>query len=801
MQQLNNRPDLMLAIAVGASCQTLKWKNKEISWQALVDKLTTAYHTYETVDQYKAMSRDDQSKIKDVGGFVGGELKEGKRKNGYVLSRSIVTLDVDFATPQLWKEIEETTDYAMAMYSTHKHTPGKPRYRLVIPLSRKVDAEEYEAIARKLADDIGMDYFDDTTYEPTRLMFWPSTPKDGEFLSKVIDAPILNPDAVLERYTNWRDTSYWPESSRCVGLRKKSADKQGDPLMKDGIVGAFCRTYTIEQAIDTFIPEAYSKAKDNRYTYNGGSTAAGLVIYDNKFAYSNHGTDPISGQLCNAFDLVRIHLFHELDTDCKPDTPINKKPSWIKMVELATLDPNTKITLGTDRIASAKAEFEATGAEIKEGDTKWLSKLQVTKSGKYESSIDNMMLILENDPNLRGLGGRNLFSDKNIVTEELPWPRNTEYWSDLDDAGLRHYLETTYGIEGRQKLQDATTIAFEKRAYHPVRNYLNSLKWDGTSRCERLLVEYLGAPDTAYTHELTRKTLVAAVKRIFEPGCKFDYMLTLIGEQGIGKSLLFNVLAGEWFSDSLSDVRGKEAFEALDGVWIMEMAELSALRKSDREAVKNFITKQTDTYRKAYARNVSVNKRQCIFIGTTNDYEFLNDATGGRRFWVMETNPEMATKTVWDDLTAEIRDQIWAEAMEYYKLGENINYLPNEILVEARLAQKNHSENNALAGLVENFLEIELPIDWNIRTVAERYSWVNASEEFRAADDTKTMKRDTVCAIEIWCEMMGKNASDITNQQAKAINECLAKLPGWERVQTPRSYGPYGSQRGFKRIY
>lgn len=822
---IQNQGQTELRIATGRSCKEIQWKNKKITWAELVNKLAETTYTAETVAEYKAMNKDDQTRIKDIGGFVGGSLKEGRRKNGFVTSRSIVTLDADFAKPGLWEDIEAQTDYAMAVYSTHKHTPEHPRYRLVIPLSRDVSADEYEAIARKLADDIGMDFFDDTTYEPARMMFWPSTSKDGKYFFKVIDEKIINPDEVLATYDDWKDASYWPESSRCTSQRKKTADKQGDPLSKDGIVGAFCRTYDIHQAIATFLPEVYERCNDpNRYTYAGGSTAAGLVIYDNKFAYSNHGTDPISGQLCNAFDLVRIHKYHELDEEAKPGTPINKTPSWKAMMELATQDPEVKATLALEKINTAAAEFgpvdytetdesqdqcnssatepqqmrktSASDPQQKKAPH-WTEKLTITKGGAFASSIDNMILIIKNDPNLKGLGRHNLFSDKVHAEPGLPWPRTGEYWTDIDDAGLRHYMEHVYGIEGRQKLQDASSIAFEDRAFHPVRDYLSRLKWDGQKRVENVLIDYLGSPDNAYTKELTKKTLTAAVKRIYEPGCKFDYMLTLVGEQGIGKSMLWNVLGGEWFSDSLSDVRGKEAFEALDGVWIMEMGELSALRKGDREAVKIFITKQTDTYRKAYARNVSVNKRQCIFIGTTNDKEFLNDATGGRRFWIVDTNAEEATKTVWDDLTKYERDQIWAEAVELYQAGENINSLSVGVLDHARQMQASHSENSSMMGIIEGFLQIEIPENWNEKTIAERSQWIQASEEFRTGENIKLVKREKICALEVWCEALGKNKADMTNRQAKEINECIDHLGGWKRSEAPQKYGPYGSQRGF----
>lgn len=798
-KEIKNNPELVLDIAVARTRFDKEWKNTTITWRQLVNKLATTHTTHETVQQYSQMKKDEQDQIKDVGGFVGGTLKEGKRKNGHVNSRSIITLDVDFATPDLWEEIEMLASFAMVCYSTHKHTSKKPRYRLIIPLSKKVGPEAYEAIARKLADSFGMDYFDDTTYQPTRLMYWPSTSKDGEYFYKFIDAPILDPDSVLAEYEDWKDASYWPESSRAAQTRKKTADKQGDPLAKDGLIGAFCRTYDIHDAIAEFLSDKYVEcATPSRYTYTGGSTSAGLVVYEDKFAYSNHGTDPISGQLCNAFDLVRIHLFHELDIEAKEDTPVNKLPSWAKMMELIQNDKNVKITLGSEKLEQAKNEFGSDELSDEPEDHTWLSQLTTTKQGLYEETINNMLLILKNDPNLKGLGARNLFSDRNEVQRKLPWTRNGDYWSDIDDAGLRNYIEKIYGLQGRQKLTDALALVFEERAYHPVKVYLNKLKWDGKPRLETLFIDYLGAEDSPYMRTITRKTLVAAVSRIYHPGCKFDYMLTIIGRQGIGKSLIVKKLGMQWFSDTVTDIKGKEAYEALDGVWIMEMGELAALKKAEREAIKGYISKQEDTYRKAFARNVTVNKRQCIFIGTTNDTEFLNDSTGGRRFWIVETDAGKRTKTVWDDLTQSEVDQLWAEALHYYHQGENIMYMDSAVEEQARSIQERHSQHNSMIGIIEELLNTQVPNDWNDRNIIERRQWVQANDDFRDENGgSNLVKRTRVCALEVWCEALGKDVSQMTNAHARQINEAIESLKGWKRDKTPRKYGVYGSQRGF----
>lgn len=794
--KLKHGARLELHIAIGRNRHDTKWKNKSVTWAELLTRISETVRTYETVTAYRNMGKDEQSKIKDIGGFVGGVLKEGRRKNGYVQSRSVITLDADFAPVDFWDDVQLLTTYSMAVYSTHKHTPEKPRLRFIIPMQRDVTPDEYEAIARWVAHELGIDYFDDTTYQPTRLMYWPSTPKDGEFFFDFVDAPILDPDAVLAKYPDWKDTSNWPESSRCRGLRKSAAEKQGDPLAKTGLIGAFCRTYTIQDAIATFLPTVYTECNTpGRYTYASGSTAAGLVVYEDKFAYSNHATDPTGGQLCNAFDLVRIHLFGEEDVDAKDGTPPNKLPSWGKMMELVGSDDAVKKTIGEEKLQRAKEDF-GDGFQQPD-DTEWLTKLKTNKQGGYEPTIANLKLILQNDPNLQAIKGRDLFSDRCTVSGKLPWQREGGIWTDVDDAGLRDYIESVYGIEAKGKLLDALMLIFEERSYHPVKQFIESTAWDGRARVETLLIDYLGARDCPYVRAITRKTIIAAVARIYEPGCKFDYMLTIVGKQGIGKTLLVQRLGGKWFSNSIIEIRGKESYEALDGAWIVEMGELAALKKSDRDAIKNYISKTEDTYRKAYARNVTVNPRHSIFIGTTNESTFLEDDTGNRRFWVVDTDENRRTKTVWgkDGLTDAEVHQVWAEALELFRAGENIMELTEDEAEAAKREQETHTSEDPKLGIIERYLETPLPDDWDNRTEIERLQYYAGADAFRGPKVGR--KRTKVCALEIWTECFQRSdKSSLTKSETRQINNALERL-GWVKSEKAMRFGPYGVQRGF----
>ena len=257
--------DRLLQVAYGSSRRTKVWKNRPTRWSELLDRLSRTTRTAETTAEYKAMGRDRQSEIKDVGGFVGGYCENGSRTA--VSSRSILCLDADYADGGLWPDWVELFGCAAALYSTHKHTPTKQRLRLVVPLSRDVTPEEYPAVGRKVAAALGIDKFDDSTYTPARLMYWPSTSRDGEFVFEFLDAPLLNPDGILATYADWRDVSCWPTSSRVADLAQRRTEHQADPTAKGGLVGAFCRAYTIQEAIEAFIPSYAPCAEPGRYTY------------------------------------------------------------------------------------------------------------------------------------------------------------------------------------------------------------------------------------------------------------------------------------------------------------------------------------------------------------------------------------------------------------------------------------------------------------------------------------------------------------------------------------------------------
>lgn len=786
---------MMIRLSTGNSRMEKKWNLAEMELSDFRERISTTRRTSETVEQYRKMSKAQQDSIKDVGGFVLGTLKGGRRKKDTVLTRSGLTLDMDYGTPDIMDEIEMFFDFHCMIYSTHKHTPEKPRLRLIIPLSREVTPDEYGAVARKVAEEIGIELFDDTTYEPSRLMYWPSTSADGEFVFREIEGKVLDPDAVLAKYKDWRNTAEWPVSKRQQTIVQRNIQKQANPLEKPGIVGAFCRTYSIRDAIDTFLQDTYKhSAMPGRYDYIPADSQAGVVIYEDKFAYSHHATDPACGKLMNAFDVVRLHRFGDLDAKADPDSDPSRLPSFKAMQEFAVQDKSVKIQLGKEREQLAQAEFNAAD------DENWQTLLELDKQGKVKDTMANIAAIVSHDENLKSIV-YNEFKGCIDVIGPLPWKQVKPGFNDSDVANAKLYFERIYGIWSPTKFKDALlAMVAAERIYHPIKNYFAGLTWDGVPRLDSLLIDYCGAEDNPYTRAVTRKTLCAAVARVYEPGRKFDSILVLSGPQGIGKSTFFAKLGGAWYSDSLaiSDMKDKTAAEKLQGYWILELGELAGIKKVDVETVKSFVTRVDDKYRQAYGMVVESHPRSCIIVGTTNSESgFLRDITGNRRFWPVQVS-EHGSHHPWD---LEEIDQVWAEAIQAYKDGESL-FLSGEVAQMAYAKQQEAMESDDREGLVQDYLDRLLPENWDNMDLYQRRTFLGGGE-FEDTPTEGTVRRERVCIMEIWCECFGKERQNLKKADSYELEGILNKIGGWERYTGNASgkmrISGYGIQRAFIR--
>ena len=799
----NLKYDFMVDLATAHSRVSKKWRNKHWQWSELLERCSETKRTGETAAEYARMSREEQSNVKDVGGFVGGYLSGGIRKGTNVLYRSVATLDIDYGTENVWDDFTMAFNFAAMLYSTHKHSKEHPRYRLVFPLDRQVTPAEYEPLCRKIAAELGIDLFDDTTYELPRLFYWPSTSKDADFVFEYQDGPACGVDKILSQYVDPFDVSAWPMSSRENTVVAHEIKKAGDPTEKPGLIGAFCRAYTIEEAVERFLSGCYEPTgTPGRYTYKLGSVAGGLVCYEHKFAYSHHDTDPASRKLCNAFDLCRIHLFGDQDTGSRTED-VTKLPSYRAMEQFVADDPTVKQLRVWELRKSADEDFGDVCTEEETGtwSDAWTMDLKYTgKSGKLVCSIQNIALVLENDPAIRGKLQHNDFSGKDEVRGGVPWESEPGQWTDRDEANLRAWLERVYGLTGKDKISDALATVFTRHRYHPVRDYLNGLAWDGTPRLERLIIDYLGAEDTPLNRAMTRTQFTAAVARVFEPGCKYDYCLILAGAEGVGKSTLLSRMGGAWFSDCITSMDGKEGMEQLSNVWVAELGELSGIKRSDVENVKSYLSRQVDKYRPAYHRHEVVRPRQCVFFGTTNEDHFLRGDTGNRRFWIIPVDPALRKHGDWMDAIVRDRDQLWAEAVACYRRGGRL-ILPAELEAEARARQEkfNEMEDDPLWGSLNRFLDMKLPVGWSAYSLEQRREYIRDGEDPTKAAATETRTR--VCALEFLCEVMRMNPADKNlNWQAKRISSMLDRIPGWERVSLSRhAESLYGRQRAYVR--
>ena len=788
--------DTTIIIATGKSRSARSWTSHKMTWSELVSKLAEPTVTNETATEYAKMSKADQGRKKDVGGFVGGYIPgNGRRVRGAVKERYLITLDADNPGEDFIVDLDmELGGMEYVLYSTHSHTADNPRYRVIIPVDRPMTPDEYQAVSRRIADNIGIEFFDPSTHQAERLMYWPSHPKDVEYVYQHSEGALVSVDTYLSTYRDWRDTSLWPTSEKESQIRLDAAKKQGNPLEKKGLIGAFCRSYSITEAIHKFLPDVYEPtAVEDRYTYVAGSSVGGLVIYDNDtFAYSNHATDPISGKLVNAFDLVRIHLFG--DKDPADETSVTKLPSYKDMIDFVNEDGAAPILLDKERMADM--EFE----DITDDDEDFLSKLKRYKNGTPESDVYNCLVVLKQDPALKGKIRLDEFAHRLVVIDDLPWrgKDETPYWTDTDDACLRNYFATKYLIKGKGIIDDALQEVTQDNKFHPVREYLRGLTWDGECRLDTLFIDYIGAEDTEYIRAVTRKWMCGAVARVMDPGVKFDTAIVLYGSQGLGKSLILERLGRKWFNNSLVDIKTKDALEQIQGSWIVELAELAPTYKNDNEIVKAFISRTSDRFRSPYGRRTEEYPRQCVFAGSTNNLMFLKDRTGNRRFWPITGDKDRKTKNAWELSKDEI-DQLWAEAFTYWAEGEPL-VLEGELEEEALRIQLSHTEGGELVGLIEEYLEMELPEDWESKDIYDRREYIR---NYGDDDYCGSVQRERVCALEIWCEVMEGDRKNLQNAKAREIIDILQAIKGWspysKSVGKMRFGKLYGVQRAFIR--
>lgn len=485
-------------------------------------------------------------------------------------------------------------------------------------------------------------------------------------------------------------------------------------------------------------------------------------------------------KLCIEHKTPYITAFQNVWGDCKDANELLVKDRQTLITNLQTLVETTS--------QLNKEEWLKKVSEISKDNSDWKNNLMrnITNNA-VKNTLQNLELIFYNDPK---------YKDKiefNELTQMITF--NRKDWRDVTENRIKLDLEKSYGLyTSIDSINQMCSIIADDHSYHPIKEYLNNVKWDGIQRIKSVFSDFLGAANNIYTQSVAIITFVGAVARIFQAGVKFDTCTVFVGKQGAGKSKFIGKIAvnSEWFTDGVTTFDGKDFYESIQGKWIIELGEGTAFQKSIKERCKQAIASQQDNYRKPYGRNPEIRKRQCVFLGTTNNYDFLKDETGDRRYYPIDVNILNATKSIDNDLTNEYIAQLWAEAVQLYKGGQETYIKDNKVLALAEQEQRKHFDESPLQSDIYNFLEIPITTGWYNTSLEGRRIHIR---NYQSGDKTAgAYKRDRISVKEIVCELFGYDLNQpIERKMSLDIARTLTAL-GWTKNGKKMWLDIYGSQ-------
>lgn len=761
-------PDTEFAIIRAPRHNTRHWTSSSVTWAEMVawtknpaDKKECGSYVLGT---FRPTSCDDHEEQKGLTAL--------HRRKIAVVSRSAITLDVDHAAPALPERMQLTEQYASIVHSTYSSSPDDPRYRIIIPTDRELLPDEYHMAVVTLMQKLGEEQFDHGSAQPERYMFLPAAQESVWYQAWVTDGDPLKVDELLRDFNP--DLSSLP-------MPKPSARKR-NPFELEGVAGAFNRAYAIDDVIKEY--DLPYEPVGERWQLVGAKAEAGMGLIAEGLVYSHHITDPAEGQTCSAFDLVRLHRFGELDEAISRQTPVNRRPSHQAMLELASSDARVIGEL-------VGVDFTAGADELAANDWKLDLKL-VPKTGRFLDVIENWDLVRKHEPVFQSLQ-YNEMSTSVEMSADPPWrelSKGGPTMTGTDRAALCHYIERQYHIRPARSLIDELVDVTAQQTYvNPVKDYLLSLKWDGVPRLEECLP---GVRPTPYTRMVARKSLVAAVARIMEPGIKWDHAMVLYGTEGLGKSYWIEKMS-RGYSSTLGRIGDKDTLITMQRSWIMVSDEGYSLRKADSDVQKEFLTRTEDVFRLPYEREALVHKRHCVIWGTTNDEVFLRRQEGNRRFLIVRCEDYVD----FDLLTDEYVGQVWAEAVFLYQAGERLYLADGETAVAAK-EREEFTEEDALAGVLYAYLETLVPDDWDSMSIDSRRVWMQNRADNMVPEGTRHMTE--TCSAQMWVEAMGRRFGDHRRTDLLEITAALKHMPGWEIVQGRHRVPNYGPQVVFRRL-
>ena len=865
---VKNYSKRLIRLAEGTSRSLGKVKNVTLSWEQLAARLNSPLKSAEKFKDYLKMSADERNKLKGMAGwYLGGHCDGGRRKKNAIQERDVLTFDLDDSNPEQLEDLQMgmsgISDYEWYAHTTRSHTAESPRLRIYLLLKEPIPAEQYSAATRIFAQklDLTLDSVDHVSYRIAQLMYLPTVSKNGKFEFIHNKGKALNVEAMLANFGDWEDFTKLPFSEK-QGQQRPSADKAENPHEKDGIIGAFCRAYDVETAISEFLPKVYAPSDDvsnkPRYTYLLGSGANGVVVEDDGlFIYSHHGTDPCGERLCNAWDMVRLHLFSDEDVESRADTSPGNLPSFKKMAEFAAKQPDVKKELMQDRydiaamfddvegdesytpedqaaqveddededlvgVASRNFEDERVPKKPKAPPEEWATTLlEIDVQGRVVPTLHNVAMIIRYDPRLWRCVAFNEFTQRTVLRRSLKTktPSVTDLicdneldgtdWTKIHDHTVRAILEAAGGntLQGwgmkvsDRDLRAAVDLAAQANRFHPLKEKWHKVKWDGESRWSTLFIDYLGTEDHPYYRETAELICLASVARIYHPGHKFDFAPIISGAQGIRKSTFIQALfghsrAGE-LSTNLSDQN--KAVEQMLGKAVLELGELAAMRKSESEDTKAFMVIEVDRVRLSYEPRVQPYPRQCVFMGTTNSTAYLRDKTGNRRWWPVAVIVEQIDTV---KLEAE-HDQIWAEVCHHYwKLRQKYAshklplYLQSKAAREKALALQEEAREESF----EESMAAEIE-HWADTPLPLSVFRGDITHEALAGEDEPMVVPVEVCLPQVWCDALGGDMQRYASnrQVCQQVGSAMREVKSWHISGGRHETLSYGRQRTYTR--